>query len=301
MKYTLNFHVFVLSLSLLFLASSCQQPGGNNPGSEFMPDMAHAVSYEANYYTYYSYNTWGTEDEYYEYAKPRVPVKGTVPRGYAGLSYDGHDAHLEKSMQGELLNSSISIPMNGSVPYHYEDTGTDRMKASDELMNPFPISDAEMKDVKELYDIYCGICHGTKADGDGYLAREGTKYPVQPANLLLDQFVTMTNGQFYFTIMYGKNLMGGYADKLSYPERWQVIHYIRSLQAKNLKLAYNENENTLDEWATPANMMKGHDEMPSNDTDAVEIDNSHDDAHPVSDDGHDNQHENDTPEAPEHH
>ena len=31
--------------------------------------------------------------------------------------------------------------------------------------------------------------------------------------------------------MYGKNVMGGYSDKLSYEERWQVIHYIHSLIA----------------------------------------------------------------------
>ena len=40
--------------------------------------------------------------------------------------------------------------------------------------------------------------------------------------------------------MYGKNVMGSYKDKISYEERWQVIHYIRSLQAKDKKLEYSE-------------------------------------------------------------
>jgi hypothetical protein len=52
--------------------------------------------------------------------------------------------------------------------------------------------------------------------------------------------------------MYGKNAMGAYKDKISYEERWQVIHYIRSLQAKALKLAYNEFENTLNDVDRPA-------------------------------------------------
>jgi Ran GTPase-activating protein (RanGAP) involved in mRNA processing and transport len=56
--------------------------------------------------------------------------------------------------------------------------------------------------------------------------------------------------------MYGKNMMGAYKDKLSYEERWQVIHYIRGLQAKEKKLAYNETENTLNEWAIAGSMVK---------------------------------------------
>ena len=42
--------------------TACQQPGVNSTGSEYMPDMAHSVAYEANYYAYYYHNTWGTED-----------------------------------------------------------------------------------------------------------------------------------------------------------------------------------------------------------------------------------------------
>ena len=45
--------------------------------------------------------------------------------------------------------------------------------------------------------------------------------------------------------MFGKNVMGGYADKLSYEERWQVIHYIRLLQADELNMEYSEAANTL--------------------------------------------------------
>ena len=73
--------------------------------------------------------------------------------------------------------------------------------------------------------------------GLGYLVREdGGVYPAQPANFLLEEFVQASEGRYYHSIMYGKNVMGGYADKLSYEERWQVIHYIRSLQAKELSV-----------------------------------------------------------------
>ncbi len=257
MKINYNNILIAMSLFVWLVISSCQRPHDNVPGSEFMPDMAHSVAYESNHYLYYYNNTWGGEDEYYKYAKPKEPVKGTVPRGYAGL-VQATSSDVAKSLNGSLTNSSISVPMNGSVPYPYEDTEDDRMKAAADIMqNPFPITDAEMKEAKELYNIFCGICHGEKGDGAGYLVREdGGKYPAQPANLLLDQYVEMSNGQYYHAIMYGKNMMGAYKDKLSYEERWQVIHYIRGLQAKEKKLAYNETENTLNEWAIAGSMVK---------------------------------------------
>ena len=65
-----------------------------------------------------------------------------------------------------------------------------------------------------MYDIYCGICHGEKADGNGYLVRDDGKYPAQPAILVSDEFIAASNGRFYHAIMHGKNVMGAYSEKL---------------------------------------------------------------------------------------
>lgn len=237
---------YILYLFVLVLFA-CQQPGKNTTGSEYMPDMGHSIAYEANYYNYYYNNTWGSQEEYYAFVKPRLPVDGTVARGFAG----GMD--LER-MEGRSSDNAISIPPNGSVPYYYGDSEEERLRATAEILaNPFPITDEGLARAKDLYNIYCGICHGDKGDGLGYLAREdGGKYLAQPANLLLDEFVNSSNGRFYHSIMYGKNLMGSYKDKLSFEERWQVIHYIRSLQAKELKLEYNQYLNTLNNVDRPA-------------------------------------------------
>ena len=260
MRNKFNHILFFTVLFVWILVSSCQQSASDTPGSEYMPDMAHSIAYEANTYTYYYNNTWGTEDEYYRFAKPGEPVSGTVPRGAAGTAGASgeDDSSLDRllSFDGELSHSGISIPANGSVPYNYADTEEDRMRAAEFSQNPFPINDADMASAKELYNVFCGICHGAKGDGAGYLVREdGGKYPAQPANLLLDQYVDMSDGQYYHAIMYGKNLMGSYSDKLSYEERWNVIHYIRTLQAKEKKLAYNENENTLNLSGIPGSTV----------------------------------------------
>ncbi len=225
-----------------------------------MPDMAHSTAMEANVYTYYYWNTWDEESmvKLKDISMPRDPVAGTIARGYSGVHYapttTARNAVLS-NLSGEGAIQAISVPINGSVPYYYGNTEEERTRAMAEIIyNPYPISDAEMAKAKDLYNIYCGICHGEKGDGNGYLVREdGGVYPAAPANFLSDEFIAASNGRFYHSIMYGKNVMGSYADKLSYEERWHVIHYIRSLQAKEKKLVYNEKENTLNEIDVPGN------------------------------------------------
>ena len=115
---------------------------------------------------------------------------------------------------------------------------------------------AQLATGASVFQQHCGICHGEKADGNGYLIREdGGKYPVQPANFMLDEFLTASNGRYYHAIMHGKNVMGGYSDKLSYEERWYVIQYIRSLQAANKKLEYSEKSNTFNTTDTPYSVI----------------------------------------------
>jgi mono/diheme cytochrome c family protein len=266
---------------LVAMFFACQQPGGNTTGSEYMPDMAHSVAYEANYYKYYYHNTWGTEDEYYKYAKPREPVAGTIPRGFAGEALSGK--------KNPLRHEVLSIRKNGSVPFYYGSSEEGRAAAMSEVINnPYPITDSGLARGKELYEIFCGICHGSKGDGAGYLVRDdGGKYPVQPANLLLPEYVSASNGQYYHTIMHGKGKMGAYKDKIGYEERWQVLHYIRSLQAKELKLDYNQLSNTLNDVEIPVGASYStvvESDMDHVDDHAMEEEYQDSDGHGVSDD-----------------
>lgn len=238
----------------IFGTYSCQQAGKNSTGSEFIPDMVHGTAYEANVLTKYNLNTWDDESvkSRRELSMPRLPVHGTIPRGFSGsASYNGVFASAEEAVSSTMAHmdhkGGIAYTANGHVPYFYPDTEDGRNLAMQQIRyNPFPITAEGLAKGKELYGYYCGICHGEKGDGGGYLVRDnGGKYPAQPANLVDSQFVFSTNGRFYHAIMYGKNAMGSYADKLSFEERWEVIHYIRSLQAASRKATYDENSNTL--------------------------------------------------------
>lgn len=267
MKYTIGFFILVSGLFVL----ACSPAGGNKTGHEFMPDMVHPTGYEANLYDYYYYNRWGTKEEYKSYVMPRMSVPGTVARGEISAANALNDSSRMKAM-GEfsgIAEGSLAMVPNGSVPYYYGNNEDERKRAMREITrNPFPITAASLTRGQELYTIYCSICHGDNANGVGYLVREADPakgivagiYPAAPANLTRDTFINASPGFYYHAIMYGKNVMGSYADKLTYSERWDVIHYIRSLQAKAKKLEYSENANTLNKeavtWNTQSASMK---------------------------------------------
>ncbi len=93
---------------------------------------------------------------------------------------------------------------------------------------------AEVEEGGRIYNIHCGVCHGNNLDGNGPLYNGGNgKYPAAPANFKDAKYVNMPVGTMYHAIMYGKNLMGAYASQLDGKQRWQVLAYIKKVQAEN--------------------------------------------------------------------
>ena len=80
----------------------------------------------------------------------------------------------------------------------------------------------------QLYEIYCGICHGKKGDGQGTLVKREKILGVPSYD---DAGRAITVGSIYHTIYYGKNAMGSYANQLNEEERWQVVDYVMELKA----------------------------------------------------------------------
>ncbi len=204
-------NIFFLILLVINIGmSSCKKAGVNSSGSEYMPGMYHSIAYEANYNTYYDRNQWASREEYWFYAKPRVPVKGTIPRDYSFV---------------------------GNTEFNYGDTGEEKKRAIREITkSPIELTSESLWKGKKLYRIYCSICHGETGNGEGFLVRgNGGTYPAMPTNLLSEEMMKSSDGRYYYSIMKGQNMMEPFYDKLDYIERWQVIQYIRELQ-KNTDL-----------------------------------------------------------------
>lgn len=89
-------------------------------------------------------------------------------------------------------------------------------------------SEVNLAKGKELYDIYCTICHGPQGKGQGTLVKRekilGVPSYADPAR-------DITVGSTYHVIYYGLNSMGSYAGQLDYKERWQVSEYVMKLKA----------------------------------------------------------------------
>jgi mono/diheme cytochrome c family protein len=221
-----SLYLYVVALAAIIF-SSCGRSGGEFTGREYMPDMAHSIAKEANYSTYYQFNTWGGEEAYRSFfAELNLPVKGTIPFNAA---------------KSDNASRGLTFPQ-----YHFPNTDAGREMAIAQILdNPVRPSDPdELKAVlakgKNLYNIYCASCHGEKGDGNGKLYDSGNgPYPAAPANYLKDEFVNASEGRYYHAIMHGKGVMLSHADKLSHDERWMVIHYIRSMQAKEKKVKYD--------------------------------------------------------------
>ncbi|MCH2083188.1 MAG: cytochrome c [Saprospiraceae bacterium] len=296
-----NIRLTLITLVAALVLYSCAPAEGDYPGSEYMPDMGHSLAVEGNVYTYYYYNTWDSASviKLKDLANPGLPTNGTVPRGYAGIGLADakHHTDMMKALRGEDRVNSMPVPVNGNVPYYYEDTEEERTRAIAEIIdNPFPITADGLERGEDLYNKFCGICHGEKGDGLGWLVAEentNAKYPAAPANFLLDDHANSSNGRYYHAIMHGKNVMGGYSDKVSYEERWQIIHWIRALQAKDKKMAYNENENTLNPLFGMPNVqylaMMGS-AINHDDETHTEGEHHSDDAHHSDEAGHDDGH-----------
>ena len=102
--------------------------------------------------------------------------------------------------------------------------------ASKQAQNPLPALDAgQMKEAERLYLVNCGVCHGSKLDGNGPLWKDGSgPFTSAPKNLMT---LDMPEGQMFYSVTYGKNMMGSYASQITDKQRWMVIHYIKAQQA----------------------------------------------------------------------
>ena len=118
----------------------------------------------------------------------------------------------------------------GHSIYSYANTNDGYNSALKNLKTDLSSSEIDLKRGKELYEIYCGICHGNKGAGQGKLVKREKilgvpSYADRP----------ITTGSIYHVIYYGKNSMGSYANLLNEEERWQVTAYVEALRNELLK------------------------------------------------------------------
>ena len=102
--------------------------------------------------------------------------------------------------------------------------------AKRDLLSPLEFSEEDRSIGKELYGIYCALCHGNKGDGQGILMKR-EKFLGVPS--YADRDITL--GSIYHVLIYGRNAMGSHSGQLNIKERWQVSHYAMELRKELIK------------------------------------------------------------------
>lgn len=151
------------------------------------------------------------------------------PQMYESLSYEAYSAgELFDEEQTALLPPEGTVARGFSI-YPYENNNEDFELARTELKNPLSEEILDLEKGKELYTIYCAICHGNKGKGQGYLVKQEKILGVPS---YADAGRNITEGSTYHVIYYGKNSMGSYAGQINEEERWQVTAYVMKLKSE---------------------------------------------------------------------
>jgi mono/diheme cytochrome c family protein len=94
--------------------------------------------------------------------------------------------------------------------------------------NPLQPTPENLAAGKDHFNTYCAPCHGEAALGNGPVARILSK---PPKNLVTGTSKDLPDGYIYGAIRDGILAMPSYKEEMTAEERWQVVLYIRSMQA----------------------------------------------------------------------
>lgn len=151
-----------------------------------------------------------------------------MPNMYEPVSYNTYaeSAAFKNGKEGQL--PAVGSLNRGFEVYDYENSvvGYDAAKAN--LKSPLDtLSTVEFEKSKELFEIYCAICHGNAGNGMGKLVTQGKILGVPNYK---DRVIT--NGSVFHILKYGINSMGAYSNQLNQHERWLVSSYVMKLKSE---------------------------------------------------------------------
>mgnify|MGYP002395203679 CR=1 FL=1 len=184
-----NIYKSVSLILLVFLLYGCDR-SRNKPGWDYFPDMFYSTAYE----------TYTVNPNFKDGMTMRVPVTGTIPRGF--------------------------------TPFHYTIDEDSRIKAGNELINPVSPTEEVLLKGKRVYNAFCTGCHGETGAGDGLLYSGGL-YPLPPRPLIGVDAEKLRDGEIYHSITLGFGSMGSHASQIRDEDRWKIVHYIRQLQTEH--------------------------------------------------------------------
>jgi mono/diheme cytochrome c family protein len=97
--------------------------------------------------------------------------------------------------------------------------------------NPMPGDEDSIARGANLFEIHCQMCHGQTGEGTGPIAAFLINY--KPANLTSPVVQSKSDGSIFLTITNGlEGRMPPLNENLTVSERWDVVNFVRTLQAE---------------------------------------------------------------------
>jgi mono/diheme cytochrome c family protein len=141
------------------------------------------------------------------------------------------DMHFSPGLKAQK-EGAMRQPVKGTIPRGFRPYSIVTMDEAKAHLNPLPVNKEVLTHGKQLFNVYCIVCHGQYGEGDGLVvAKPGWPRPLfaRPPTLQSDKIRDYKDGQIFHVMSMGQNLMPSYAEKLDTNERWAIVHYIRVL------------------------------------------------------------------------
>jgi len=178
---------------------------GRKPPLEVFPDMDRQMKFRPQQ----------PADFFADNRASRLAVAGTVARAEPFRNVAGADPHAG------VYAFEDSPVTTGRI------TGTTNFVE----LNPIQITAELMARGRQRYQINCQPCHGALGDGNGVTKKLGM---VAVRDLHEPRIVKMGDGELFFVISNGRNLMGPYAAQITVEDRWAIVAYVRALHLSRL-------------------------------------------------------------------
>jgi mono/diheme cytochrome c family protein len=130
--------------------------------------------------------------------------------------------------------AKLRPPVEGTVPVTGLTAVVDA-DAAERIANPRTRTSESVNRGKFVYETYCLVCHGETGRGDGPVSSAGGGPFAGVRSLVTDTVARRSDGYLYGVIVnaqvMGRGLMPRYGDKIAGADRWDLVNYIRTLQA----------------------------------------------------------------------
>jgi mono/diheme cytochrome c family protein len=139
---------------------------------------------------------------------------------------DRWPADMDRQPTVRPLQEARSAPA-GSIPLGGVEILDDREDDTD-AEPPFPLNAEAAARGRAIFALHCAVCHGAQGKGDGPVS---DKFPQAP-NLRQTSICKRSNGFIYGTLTAGGRAMPTMREGTSAHDRWDLVAFVRSLQAE---------------------------------------------------------------------